>query len=96
MKESKICKVDFTKIMVTNVDGTVDPVDVSKTLAQSIYSQTRECQEAEFAMRLYRDGAVEVLEEDKGFILNYAGQYPYAVMSAIEKALKNDRQNYNK
>lgn len=83
--------IDFTKIATINVDGSTEVVDFSKKLASSIYATTKEVGEAEFAMSLFRGGEVTVSEDMEEVIRKHIAFYPYALRSAVEKALDNGK-----
>lgn len=82
-------KINFRALPCEMVDGSIDEIDLSKELANLIYSQTKECGEAMFAQELYKNGEVELTEENEKTIRKYADNFVYFVTSAIKKILDN-------
>ena len=64
----KIKKVDLSRLEITNIDGSKVEIDLSKELAQGIYSTTQKISELSFAMDLFKDPVVELTEENKEII----------------------------
>jgi len=64
----KIKKIDLSRLEITNIDGSKVEIDLSKELAQGIYSTTQKISELSFAMDLFKDPVVELTEENKEII----------------------------
>lgn len=80
-------KVDFRKIKAEHVDGSIVEIDLSKELANLIYSQTKECGEALFAQELYKLGEIEMTEENVATVRKYYKEFFYFAQAAIDKAM---------
>ena len=61
----KIKKIDLSKLEITNIDGSKIEIDLSKELAQGIYSTTQKIAELSFAMDLFKNPVVELTDENK-------------------------------
>lgn len=64
-------KVDFRKIEITDIEGNVKSIDVSKELGNAIYRNTPDLGELDFAQEIYRKGEVEIDESRKQIIKKY-------------------------
>lgn len=80
-------KVDFRKIKAEQVDGSTVVIDVAKELANIIYNSTKECGEAIFAQELYKNGEVELTEENIAIVKKYYDNFLYFAKAAIDKAM---------
>lgn len=89
-KEEKkdLKKVDFTKIAIENIEGGKDTIDFSKQLGNAIYNQSKELGEIEIAREIYKEGIVELTDEQCKMILGYTSSYPYIVQEAFKSVLK--------
>lgn len=66
-------KVNFKKVPVKNIDGTVESVDVSKNLGNSMYIQGRSLEVVTLATKIWEKGEVEINEEEESIL---RGQIP--------------------
>lgn len=73
----KIKKIDLSRLEITNIDGSKVEIDLSKELAQGIYSTTQKISELSFAMDLFKNPVVELTDENKE-----------AIKSHVEKGFK--------
>lgn len=64
----KIKKIDLSRLEITNIDGSKVEIDLSKELAQGIYSTTQKISELSFAMDLFKNPVVELTDENKEII----------------------------
>ena len=64
-------KIDFRKIEVTDLEGNKSTFDVSKELGNTIYNNTTDLGELEFAQEVYKHGEVEVDSEKAEIIRKY-------------------------
>lgn len=64
-------KIDFRKIEITDIEGNVKSIDVSKELGNAIYRNTPDLGELDFAQEIYRNGEVEIDESRKQIIKKY-------------------------
>ena len=63
--------IDFRKIEVTDLEGNKSTFDVSKELGNTIYNNTTDLCELEFAQEVYKHGEVEVDSEKAEIIRKY-------------------------
>lgn len=80
--------VDFTKIVIENIEGGREHVDFSKQLGNAIYNQSKELGEVEVAREIYKKGTVELTDEQCKMILGYISSYPYIVQKAFKDVLE--------
>jgi hypothetical protein len=80
-------KVDFRQLQAEAIDGSIITIDVSKDLANMIYNSTKECGEAIFAQELYKNGEVELTEENIAIVKKYYNDFLYFAKAAIDKAM---------
>lgn len=64
-------KVDLSKLIVSNVDGSKREHNLAKELSQYIYQTTQSIAELSFAMDLHKNPIVELTEENKEIIKKY-------------------------
>ncbi len=64
-------KVDFRKIQVQDIEGKNVTVDISKELGNSIYKNTPDLGELDFAQSIYKDGEVEIDKTQAEIIRKY-------------------------
>lgn len=64
-------KIDFRKIEITDIEGNVKSIDVSKELGNAIYRNTPDLGELDFAQEIYRKGEVEIDESRRQIIKKY-------------------------
>lgn len=81
-------KIDFRKIKVKDIEGTVEPSDISKMLGNVIYQKTADLGELELAQNIYKNGEVELLPEQAERIKEYVKTNFVAVVQiAVNEAL---------
>ena len=68
-------KVDFSKLPIREIDGTIIEHDFSKELAQAIFSNTQNISEHAFSVDLFKDPIVELTDENKAIIKEYTEKY---------------------
>ena len=93
-------KVNFKELVFRGVDGcimadengTPVSVDISKSLGNFIYSETRDLGELELAQRVYKDGELDLTPEE----VNIIGRYIKNGFKAIVQKAYNDLTGYGK
>lgn len=78
-------KIDFRKIHVTQIDGTIKDLDMtqhtagelsaSQQFANYIYNKTQDIGELEFARKLYKAEEVELSDVEIETLRKYAAEY---------------------
>lgn len=83
-------KVDFRKIEIENINGDKEVVDLSKVLGNGLYSQGKTLEVVELARSIWKDGEVELKEDDVKILEENVPQlFPtYIVKTAIINAIK--------
>lgn len=86
-------KIDFRKITVTDIEGNEKTFDVSKELGNTIYKNTPDLGELDFAQEIYKQGEIEVDEEKAGIIRKYmeSGQF----LAFIKKSVYDKLDSIN-
>jgi len=80
--------VDFSSIMVEDIEGKLQKSDLSMVLGNMIYSQSKDIGEAELARDIYKNGRVEISKEQSEVIKKFSESFTFPAKSAIEKAVK--------
>lgn len=80
-------KINFKAVPCEMVDGSVVEIDLSKELANIIYTNAKEVGEAVFAQDLYKEGEVELTEENIETIKKHYNNFFYFIRAGIDKAL---------
>lgn len=93
-------RVDFTRLELKGVDG--EPlkdengqavtVDISKTLGNYIYNETRDLGELELAQMVYKSGDLELTAED----IDILGGYIKTAFKAVVQKAFNDITGYGR
>ena len=87
-------KIDFRKIEVTDIEGNKSTFDISKELGNTIYKNTPDLGELDFAQAIYKQGEVEINEEKAEAVRKYmdVGQLKRVFMKNwIVLTIKNRR-----
>ena len=61
-------KLNFKNVPVTNIDGTVKEMDLSKEIGNIIFRTTKDLGELEIAREIYHKGEIEVDEKTADMI----------------------------
>lgn len=61
-------KVNFKKVPIKNIDGTMASVDMSKNLGNSMYIQGRSLEVVTLATKIWEKGEVEINEEEESIL----------------------------
>ena len=90
-KESKqeLKKVDFRKIEVENVDGTIEVIDVSKVLGNIVWKQAQDLETNTLGREIWGKGEVELTKENIRFIEGVIPQFfAYIYQKGMLNAIK--------
>ena len=75
VKNSNGKKVDFSKLPIRQLDGSVTEHDFSKELAQAIFANTQSLSEHSFSLDLFKNPIVELTDENKAIVKEYTEKY---------------------
>lgn len=64
-------KIDFRAIPCRDIEGNILITDLSKELGNVIYRDTSDLGELDLAMRIYREGIVDLTDEEMNCVRNY-------------------------
>ena len=82
-------KVNFSKIIIKDIEGREVPADFQKQLGNQLYMQGHDIEECELGKRIYfAQGDVELTEKEIGIVSRYVAGYSYLARTAIDKAMK--------
>lgn len=83
-------KVDFRKIEIESITGEKEVVDLSKVLGNALYQQGKTLEVVELARSIWKDGEVEITDEDKKILEEQIPQiFPtYIVKTALLNVIK--------
>lgn len=80
--------VDLSKLKVTLLNGETQEFDIAKDLAQAIFNNTQQIGEHAFAVDLYKNPIVELTDENRQIISQYAqSHYKAFVQVAVNELL---------
>ena len=83
-------KLNFKTIPTRDIEGNLEPRDISKELGNYIYRETSDLGELDLAQRIYKDGEVEVTDEEIEIIKKYIDSaYKAFVKKAFEEMLND-------
>lgn len=86
-----MAKVNFSKIIIKDIEGREVQADFQKQLGNQLYMQGRHLEECELGTRIYHaDGEVELSEKECEMVRNAVQGYSYIARSAIENQLKKE------
>jgi hypothetical protein len=82
-----VATVDFRAISVKDIEGRLQPVDVSKPLGNLLYMQGRDIVECELGRDIYHATAPTALDRRQlDAVLQASKQFPYVTQRAIAAA----------
>lgn len=81
-------KVNFTNIILKDIEGNDQKVDIAKTLGNQLYMQGQNIEECELGRRIYFEGEVEMSDKDVETVTRAVSNYAYVLRTAITDALK--------
>ena len=83
-------RADFRKVEIESITGEKEVVDLSKVIGNGLYSQGKTLEVVELARSIWKDGEVELKEEDIKILEEQIPQlFPtYIVKTAIMNAIK--------
>lgn len=83
-------KVNFKAIEIESITGEKEVVDLSKVLGNALYQQGKTLEVVELARSLWKDGEIEITDEDKKILEEQIPQiFPtYIVKTALLNAIK--------
>lgn len=83
-------KADFRKVEIENINGDKEVVDLSKILGNGLYSQAKTLEVVELARNIWKNGEVELSDEEVNILKEQVPQlFPaYIVKTAILNTIK--------
>lgn len=83
-------KVDFRKVEIEDIEGAKEAVDLSKIIGNALFTQARSFEVLELGRSIWKDGEVELKDEDVKILEEYIPQlFPtYIIRAAIMNAIK--------
>jgi hypothetical protein len=83
-------KLNFKAVPTRDIEGNLEPRDISKELGNYIYRETSDLGELDLAQRIYKDGEVEVNDAEIEIIKKYIDNaYKAFVKKAFEEMLNS-------
>lgn len=87
-----MAKVNFSKIIIKDIEGQDVQADFQKQLGNQLYMQGRDIEECELGKRIYfAEGDVELTDKEAAIVSQAVAGYSYIARSAIEQALKGGK-----
>ena len=82
-------KVNFKEIVIKDIEGREQKVDVSQLLGNQLYMEGQNIEECELGKRIYfATGEVELSETEIKVVKRFAQNCYYVMRTAIEDAIK--------
>ena len=82
-------KVDFTKLMLKDIEGHEVPTDISKPLGNMMYMQGQTIDECELGRDIYHKGEVELKEKDIDVVKRFANNFSFIMRQTILDAIED-------
>lgn len=83
-------KLNFRAVPTRDIEGNLEPRDISKELGNYIYRETSDLGELDLAQRIYKDGEVEANESEIEIIRKYIDSgYKAFVKKAFEEMVSD-------
>lgn len=83
-------KLNFKAVPTRDIEGNLEPRDISKELGNYIYRETSDLGELDLAQRIYKDGEVEVNDAEIEIIKKHIDNaYKAFVKKAFEEMLNS-------
>lgn len=84
-------KVNFSKIIIKDIEGREVLADFQKQLGNQLYMQGRDIEECELGKRIYfAEGDVELTDKECTIVRNAVQGYSYIARTAIENQIKKE------
>lgn len=81
-------KIDFTKVLVKDIDGKEFKADVHKELGQQLYMQGQTMEECDLGSLIYHaDGPVELNVEQAACVSRWVDRWPWVTRTAVKNLL---------
>ena len=79
-------KLNFKAVPTRDIEGNLEPRDISKELGNYIYRETSDLGELDLAQRIYKNGEIEATDEEIEIIRKYINSgYKAFVKKAFEE-----------
>lgn len=83
-------KLNFKAVPCRDIEGNLEPRDISKELGNFIYRETSDLGELDLAQRIYKGGEIEASEEEIEIVRKYInGGYKAFVKKAFEEMVSD-------
>lgn len=83
-------KLNFKAVPTRDIEGNLEPRDISKELGNFIYRETSDLGELDLAQRIYKEGEIEASEEEIEIVRKYINSgYKAFVKKAFEEMVSD-------
>ena len=83
-------KLNFKAVPCRDIEGNLEPRDISKELGNFIYRETSDLGELDLAQRIYKEGEIEATDEEVEVIRKYINSgYKAFVKKAFEEMVSD-------
>lgn len=83
-------KLNFKAVPTRDIEGNLEPRDISKELGNYIYRETSDLGELDLAQRIYKNGEIEATGEEIEIIRKYINNgYKAFVKKAFEEMVSD-------
>ena len=84
-------KVNFKELVITDIEGKEQKIDISKLLGNQLYMEGQDIEACELGKRIYfAEGDVELTDKEATIVKQAMQRYSYLVRTAVETILKDE------
>lgn len=84
-----MAKVNFSEIVLKDIEGNEVKADFKKQLGNQMYMQGQNIEDCELGKRIYHaEGEVELTAKECDMVRKFIGGYSFIARDAIEKAME--------
>lgn len=86
-------RIDFTKIVIKDIEGREQEADFSKQLGNQLYMQGHDIEECELGKRIYfASGEVELTAEECAIVKKAIAPYSFVARDAIMRQMGKEAE----
>ena len=85
-----IMELDFRKVVIKDVNGQEQEVNLQKELGNQLYMGGRDIEECELGSLIYHDGCAIVDAKGQSAIRRIVGGWPFVLRSGVTKLMEGE------
>ena len=84
-------KVNFKELVIADIEGKEQKIDISKLLGNQLYMEGQDIEACELGKRIYfAEGDVELTDKEIAIVKQAMQRYSYLIRTAVETILKDE------